>query len=227
MPSSASCSRRTWPGTRSRCAGCAETTDALPRSVRRPRGRRAGVAVRLEGRGRSHRSRRHPGEGLAAQVLTELGITAPAVRDLVVEIIGRGKGGANVGSIPFTPRAKNTVEYAWGEARARGSEQVGPEHLLLGVLRDSDGVGGQIITKLAADTDQVRRKLEKRMNWRQRSESAVTSLLADDAGSWATFGRRHHLIGELNAVLDENERLHEQVAHLRDLLRRHGIDPDS
>jgi len=167
------------------------------------------------------------GEGLAAQVLTELGITAPAVRDLVVEIIGRGKGGANVGSIPFTPRAKNTVEYAWGEARARGSEQVGPEHLLLGVLRDSDGVGGQIITKLAADTDQVRRKLEKRMNWRQRSESAVTSLLADDAGSWATFGRRHHLIGELNAVLDENERLHEQVAHLRDLLRRHGIDPDS
>ena len=52
-------------------------------------------------------------------------------------------------------------------------------------------------------------------------------MLADDASGWTTYGRRHHLLGELNAVLDENERLHEQVAHLRDLLREHDIDPDA
>jgi len=64
------------------------------------------------------------------------------------------------------------------------------------------------------------------MNWRERSESLVTGMLAEGT-SWTTYGRRHHLIHELNALLDENERLHEQVAKLRDLLRRHDIDPDS
>jgi hypothetical protein len=168
------------------------------------------------------------GQSIAARVLSALGITASAVKDLVVEIIGRGKGGTAGGSIPFTPRAKSTFEYAWGEARARGAEQVRPEHLLLGVLHDTDGVGGQIITKLAADLDQVRRKLDERMNWRERSETLVTDMLTENAGpSWTTYGRRHHLIHELNAVLDENKRLHEQVANLRELLRRHGIDPDS
>jgi hypothetical protein len=168
------------------------------------------------------------GQGVASRVLADLGITAPAVRDLVVEIIGRGRSGVAAGAIPFTPRAKSTFEFAWGEARARGAEQVGPEHLLLGVLHDGDGVGGQIVTKLAESTDAVRRKLEQRMNWRQRSESVVADLVTEEASSaWTTFGRRHHLIAELNAVLDENERLHEQVAKLRDLLRRHDIDPDS
>ncbi|WP_350276548.1 Clp protease N-terminal domain-containing protein [Kribbella sp. HUAS MG21] len=171
------------------------------------------------------------GTGVAARVLADLGITAPAVRDLVVEIIGRGKSGAIPGAIPFTPRARSTFEFAWGEARARGAEQVAPEHLLLGVLHDGDGVGGQIITKLAEDIDRVRRKLEQRMNWRRRSESVVAEVVAEEqaeqSASWTTYGRRHHLLAELNAVLDENERLHEQVAALRELLRRHGIDPDS
>ena len=164
---------------------------------------------------------------VASRVLAGVGITAPAVRDLVVEIIGRGKSGAGAGAIPFTPRAKSTFEFAWGEARARGAEQVEPEHLLLGVLHDGDGVGGQIVTKLAENVDEVRRKLEQRMDWRRRSESVVAEAVAEEATTWTTYGRRHHLLAELNAVLDENERLHEQVAKLRDLLRRHGIDPDS
>ncbi|MFF0268387.1 Clp protease N-terminal domain-containing protein [Kribbella sp. NPDC004536] len=168
------------------------------------------------------------GSGDASRVLADLSITAPAVRDLALEIVGRGKSGAGTAAIPFTPRARSTFEFAWGEARARGAEQVGPEHLLLGVLHDGDGVGGQIITKLADSTDEVRRKLEQRMNWRRRSADLVTGMLADDAAeTWPTYGRRHHLIAELNSVLDENERLHEQVAKLRDLLRRHGVDPDS
>jgi prophage maintenance system killer protein len=167
------------------------------------------------------------GQSIAARVLSTVGITAPAVKDLVVEIIGRGNS-ATEGSIPFTPRAKNTFESAWGESKARGAEHVRPEHLLLGVLNDRDGVGGQIITKLAADIDQVRRKLEQRMNWRERSESLVAGMLTESEGTnWTTYGRRHHLVHELNALLDENERLHEQVANLRDLLRRHNIDPDS
>jgi ATP-dependent Clp protease ATP-binding subunit ClpA len=168
------------------------------------------------------------GQGVASRVLADLGIIAPAVRDLVVEIIGRGRSGATAGTIPFTPRAKSTFEFAWGEARARGAEQVGPEHLLLGVLHDGDGVGGQIITKLAESTDQVRRQLEHQTSRHHRPESVITSTFTDDtSATWTTYGRRHHLLAELNAVLEENERLHEQVAALRDLLRRHNIDPDS
>lgn len=168
------------------------------------------------------------GSGVASKVLADLGITAPAVRDLVVEIIGRGKSGAGADAIPFTPRAKSTFEFAWGEARARGAEQVGPEHLLLGVLHDGDGVGGQIISKLAESTDQVRRQLEQQSSWHLPPESVIVSTFADDTGTtWPTYGRRHHLLAELNALLDENERLHEQVAKLREILRRHGINPDS
>ncbi|TKK80049.1 hypothetical protein FDA38_17020 [Kribbella jiaozuonensis] len=276
--SSASCSKRTSPGTRSPCAGSRATTDAIPRPVRRAGDRGAGAALQLGGRGPADRSERGracagqrpvdqragrvcgrarrvivlaqeeargfdhayvgtehlllglitEGQSIAARVLNGVGITAPAVKDLVVEIIGRGNSGTAGASIPFTPRAKSTFEYAWGESRARGAEQVRPEHLLLGVLNDRDGVGGQIITKLAADIDQVRRKLEERMNWRERSESLVAGMLTESAtANWTTYGRRHHLIHELNALLDENERLHEQVAKLRDLLRQHDIDPDS
>lgn len=168
------------------------------------------------------------GKGIAARVLAATGIKAPTVRDLVVEIIGRGStanGGS--GSIPFTPRAKSTFEYAWDEARRRGADKIETEHLLLGLLRDAEGVAGQILTKLTEDPDLVRRKVEERIDWRQRSQSVVAGALAEDASAWTTYGRRHHLVHELNAVLDENERLHEQVAHLRDLLRQHGIDPDS
>jgi hypothetical protein len=174
--------------------------------------------------------------GIAARALTGAkdsrtspggcGITAAAVRNLIVEIIGRGNGGT-AGSIPFTPRAKRTFEYAWDEARRQGAEQLDTEHLLLGLLRDGEGVAGQILTKLTSDPDQIRRKVQDWIDRRQRVESAVTGMLADDSPSWTTYGRRHHLLAELNAVLEENERLHEQVAHLRNLLRKHNVDPDS
>jgi ATP-dependent Clp protease ATP-binding subunit ClpA len=166
------------------------------------------------------------GQGVPASVLFRAGITAPAVRDLVVEIIGRGSSGAE-GTIPFTPRAKSTFEYAWEEARRRGADKLDTEHMLLALLHDGEGVASQILTKLTGEPDGIRRKIQEWVDRRQRVESAVTGMLADDSTTWTSFGRRHHLLAELNAVLDENERLHEQVAHLRDLLRRNDIDPDS
>ena len=177
------------------------------------------------------------GHGTAAKVLggapipphrrTGPGITGPAVRDLVVEIIGRGAHPAP-GTVPFTPRAKSTLEHAYAEARDLGDDLLDTEHLLLGLLRDGEGVAAQILIKLGADLDELRRKVLDRRGHRTRVESAVAGFLADDSGStWTTFGRRHHLLAELSAVLDENERLHEQVAELRALLRRHDIDPDA
>ncbi|MEI8408674.1 MULTISPECIES: Clp protease N-terminal domain-containing protein [unclassified Kribbella] len=165
--------------------------------------------------------------GGGAQVLDGMHITAPAVRELVVEIIGRGSG-PTAGTIPFTPRAKGTLQQAYDEARRVGAENIGTEHVLLGLMRDGEGVAAQILTKLGGDLDDVRRKVQDWIDRRQRAESAVSSFVADEAESdWTTYGRRHHLLYELRALLDENERLHEQVAELRALLRRHNIDPDA
>jgi prophage maintenance system killer protein len=169
----------------------------------------------------------HEGEGAAAKVLGGMRISLPAVRDLVVEIIGRGVGRSS-GEIPFTPRAKASLERAHQECRKHGDDLIDTEHLLLGLLRDREGVAAQILTKLGGELEEIRRKVHDWMDHRQRVESAVAGFLTDEAASaWTTFGRRHHLLAELTAVLDENERLHEQVAHLRELLRRHHIDPDS
>jgi hypothetical protein len=180
------------------------------------------------------------GHGTAAKVLGAApippqrrsgpGITGPAVRDLVVEIIGRGAHPTS-GTVPFTPRAKSTLEHAYAEARDLGDDLLDTEHLLLGLLRDGEGVAAQVLTKLGADLDEVRRKMYAWRGHKTRIESTVAGFLADDAddsgATWTTFGRRHHLLAELSAVLDENERLHEQVAELRALLRRHDIDPDA
>jgi hypothetical protein len=167
------------------------------------------------------------GQGAAAKVLGGMRISAPAVRDLVVEIIGRGAGHSS-GEIPFTPRAKATLEHAHKECRRHGDDLIDTEHLLLGLLRDEKGVAAQVLVKLGGEREEIRRKVHDWMDHRQRVESAVAGFLTDESASaWSSFGRRHHLLAELNAVLDENERLHEQVAHLRDLLRRHNIDPDT
>ncbi|MFG1814041.1 Clp protease N-terminal domain-containing protein [Kribbella sp. NPDC049174] len=177
------------------------------------------------------------GQGVAAKVLSGMpaegwrpggmGVTAPAVRDLVVEMIGRGAHQTS-GTVPFTPRAKSTLEHAYQEARTLGDDVLDTEHLLLGLLRDGEGVAAQILMKLGADLDEIRAKVNDWRGHKHRVESAVAGFLADDSGTaWTTFGRRHHLLAELSAVLEENERLHEQVAELRALLRRHDIDPDA
>jgi prophage maintenance system killer protein len=167
------------------------------------------------------------GQGGVAKVLSDKGIAAPAVRDLVLEIIGRGEHKAPGGHIPFTPRAKHALEQAYKESRRLRAEQLGPEHLLLALIHDGEGVAAQVLTRLGGQLDELCERIEQWIDRRQRAESVVADVLDDTAANWATFGRRHHLIAELNAVLDENERLHEQVARLRDLLRKHDIDPDS
>ncbi|TDD15025.1 hypothetical protein E1218_32180 [Kribbella turkmenica] len=168
------------------------------------------------------------GQGRAGKVLHGLGVTGPAVRELVVEIIGRGAQGPSGTTVPFTPRAKSVLDHAYREARELGDDSLDTEHLLLGLLRDGEGVASQILTRLGAEREEIRAKVVGWRGRRQRAESAVADYLADDtASTWPTFGRRHHLLHELNAVLDENERLHEQVAKLRALLRSNDIDPDS
>ena len=97
----------------------------------------------------------HEAEGLAAQALTELGVTLDAVRAEVRSIIGEGER-APTGHIPFTPRAKKVLELSLREALQLGSDYIGTEHLLLGLIREGEGVAPQVLVKLGSSLDEVR-----------------------------------------------------------------------
>jgi hypothetical protein len=100
----------------------------------------------------------HEGEGVAAKALESLGISLEAVRQQVEEIIGQGQQ-APSGHIPFTPQAKKVLELSLREATQLGHEYIGTEHILLGLIREGDGVAAQVLVRLGADLDRVRQQV--------------------------------------------------------------------
>ena len=100
----------------------------------------------------------HEGEGVAAKALEALGISLEAVRAQVEEIIGQG-GSSPSGHIPFTPRAKKVLELSLREALQLGHNYIGTEHILLGLIREGDGVAAQVLVKLGADLSRVRQQV--------------------------------------------------------------------
>jgi ATP-dependent Clp protease ATP-binding subunit ClpC len=100
----------------------------------------------------------HEGQGVAAKALESLGISLEAVRQQVEEIIGRGKQ-APSGHIPFTPRAKKVLELSLREALQLGHNYIGTEHILLGLLREGEGVAAQVLVRLGADLNRVRQEV--------------------------------------------------------------------
>ena len=100
----------------------------------------------------------HEGEGVAAQALEALGISLEAVRNQVEEIIGHG-GSSPSGHIPFTPRAKKVLELSLREALQLGHNYIGTEHILLGLIREGEGVAAQVLVKLGADLSRVRQQV--------------------------------------------------------------------
>src|SRR5437870_5805565 len=100
----------------------------------------------------------HEGEGVAAKALESLGISLDAVRGQVEEIIGQGQA-APTGHIPFTPRAKKVLELSLREALQLGHNYIGTEHILLGLIREGEGVAAQVLQKLGADLNRVRQQV--------------------------------------------------------------------
>jgi ATP-dependent Clp protease ATP-binding subunit ClpC len=100
----------------------------------------------------------HEGEGVAAKALESLGISLEAVRGQVEEIIGHG-GSSPSGHIPFTPRAKKVLELSLREALQLGHNYIGTEHILLGLIREGEGVAAQVLAKLGADLSRVRQQV--------------------------------------------------------------------
>ncbi len=100
----------------------------------------------------------HEGEGVAAKALESLSISLEAVRSQVEDIIGQG-GSSPSGHIPFTPRAKKVLELSLREALQLGHNYIGTEHILLGLIREGEGVAAQVLVKLGADLSRVRQQV--------------------------------------------------------------------
>ncbi len=100
----------------------------------------------------------HEGEGVAAKALESLGISLEAVREKVEETIGPA-GTSTTGSPPFTPRAKKVLELSLREALQLGHNYIGTEHMLLGLVREGEGVAAQVLVSLGADLSRVRQQV--------------------------------------------------------------------
>jgi ATP-dependent Clp protease ATP-binding subunit ClpA len=208
----------------------------------------------------------YEGEGIAARALGSLGISLEAVRARVEEIIGRGQTTPS-GHIPFTPRAKKVLELSLREALQFGHNYIGTEHLLLGLLREGEGVAAQVLAGFGTDHARVRELVQELLTDVGELAGAETRLvqlsmpaeLVDAAEQLAEVRRQKQAAfdtGDLDsattlrdrekqlladklrlerqwtagvdvqAVIEENQRVHRELERLRELLRQHGIDPN-
>ena len=99
------------------------------------------------------------GQGVAAKALESLGISLETVRQRVEDAVPPGQVDSRPGHIPFTPRAKKVLELSLSEAKLLGHRYIGTEHILLGLLREGEGVAAQVLAALGADLDGVRERV--------------------------------------------------------------------
>jgi hypothetical protein len=138
----------------------------------------------------------HEGEGVAAKALTSLGISLPAVRQKVEEIIGQGQQ-APTGHIPFTPRAKKVLELSLREALQLDHNYIGTEHILLGLIREGEGVAAQVLVRLGADLNRVRNQVIQLV--RGATGDRPTRIAAAESVRLRVSGERW--IGDLQVTL--------------------------
>ncbi|MGN0196409.1 MAG: ATP-dependent Clp protease ATP-binding subunit [Candidatus Gastranaerophilaceae bacterium] len=125
--------------------------------------------------------------GVAAKTLKSMGVTLKDARAAVEEIIGRGAGFVAV-EIPFTPRAKRVLELSWDEARQLGHNYIGTEHLLLGLIREGDGVAARVLENLGVDLNKVRTNVVKMLGEVKNGGTATAGSSSSSSSSAATPG---------------------------------------
>ena len=158
----------------------------------------------------------HEGEGVAAKSLESMNISLEAVRHQVEEIIGQGQQ-APSGHIPFTPRAKKVLELSLREALQLGHNYIGTEHILLGLIREGEGVAAQVLVKLGADLNRVRQQVIQLLSGYQGKEPASsggpaegtpsTSLVLDQFGRNLTQAARESKLDPVIGREKEIERV--------------------
>jgi ATP-dependent Clp protease ATP-binding subunit ClpA len=166
----------------------------------------------------------HEGDGVAARSLESLGISLDAVRQQVEEIIGRGQQ-APSGHIPFTPRAKKVLELSLRESLQLGHNYIGTEHILLGLLREGDGVAAQVLVRLGADLNRVLRQVILLLHGYQGQDAGsagshlagrARTVLPDDALAWFdALDRRLTALERWVSMQPDLEDLDQKIAQVR------------
>jgi ATP-dependent Clp protease ATP-binding subunit ClpA len=161
------------------------------------------------------------GEGVAAKALESLGIRLDAVRQQVEEIIGQGQQ-APSGHIPFTPRAKKVLELSLRESLQLGHGYIGTEHILLGLLREGDGVAAQVLVKLGADLNRVRQQViellhrqDVRIAGSRLGERAPAGLPDDALARFDALDRRLAALERWVSMQPDLEDLDQEIAQVR------------
>jgi len=121
------------------------------------------------------------GEGVAVNVLEKMGVSLESVRLEVEKSVGLGPETKTVGNIPFTPRSKKVLQLAIAEAQALGHSYVGTEHILLGLLREGEGVAAQVLKNLNVDLDSARTEVMKELDPNFGNEDEVPEVPPADA----------------------------------------------
>jgi ATP-dependent Clp protease ATP-binding subunit ClpA len=173
-------------------------------------------------------------EWLAGKALKSLGLSLAEVRRQVTEIARQGEH-TSPGGIPFTPQARRALELSLREALGLGHNDIGTEHLLLGLLREHRCIAALVLNRLGAGHDRVREQVaglaapaglagaaEELDQVRAAKEAALD---AEDFEAAKALRDREKELAALHAALTENQRLHREIERLRARLRDHGIEP--
>ncbi|MDA3009223.1 MAG: ATP-dependent Clp protease ATP-binding subunit [Actinomycetota bacterium] len=160
----------------------------------------------------------HEGEGVAAKALESLSISLEAVRSQVEEIIGKG-GSSPSGHIPFTPRAKKVLELSLREALQLGHNYIGTEHILLGLIREGEGVAAQVLVKLGADLSRVRQQVIQLLSGYQGPAGSQQARGSEQGQTAGVGGSSKGDDDKGSQVLDQFGR------NLTQMAREHKLDP--
>lgn len=155
------------------------------------------------------------GEGVAAVALESTGIGLAGARSQVELVVGRG-GQAQLEPVPLTSRARGVLELSRREAEHLGHQDIGTGHILLGLMREGEGVAVQVLVKLGGNPTAVQQRVLAMLSGDQREQTA-TAEVRDSA-------RRAGVTTEQPLEISH---LRTEIARLRNLIGRHGIDPDS
>jgi len=167
----------------------------------------------------------HEGEGVAAKALESLSISLEAVRNQVEEIIGQG-GSSPSGHIPFTPRAKKVLELSLREALQLGHNYIGTEHILLGLIREGEGVAAQVLVKLGADLSRVRQQVIQLLSGYQGPSGGSGGTGSGRSGGGATGQEAGVAAGSNKGDDDKNSQILDQFGrNLTQMAREGQLDP--
>ncbi len=167
------------------------------------------------------------GEGAGATVLKNFGIDIKKLRLEIEKLIKSGPDMVKMGKLPQTPLARKTIEYTIEEAQTLGHKWIGTGHILLGLLRETEGIHSQVLTSLGLDFENVRAKVLaelKKFDWTKNEVVIENEELLQHEEKWVNFAPLTLLIDHGDATAQELSELFVELSTLYHMVGGSGVD---